>query len=168
MPPLLKLQKIITGVEGLGTWQPTQRDEPPSNQGWSVQKWLLAVEGRRAWLHRSPPHGRMEKIKKTDEKMEIPPSSLRCSAAPSPSPSGLFGCHPHTVALGSVIFLDSPQCFWFFAAASAKRLVKHVHFPEQQLSLALMDLACLHPLAFLITLSRDLLSPTIKLMNLAI
>lgn len=79
MPPLLKLQKIITGVEGLGTWQPTQRDEPPSNQGWSVQKWLLAVEGRRAWLHRSPPHGRMEKIKKTNEKMEIPPSSLGCT-----------------------------------------------------------------------------------------
>lgn len=28
--PLLNLQKIITAVEGLGTWQPTQRDEPPS------------------------------------------------------------------------------------------------------------------------------------------
>lgn len=61
-----------------------------------------------------------------------------------------------------------PSLFLIFAAASAARLVKHVRFPEQQLSLALMDLACLHPLAFLITLSRDLLSPTIKLMNLAI
>lgn len=77
-----------------------------------------------------------------------------------------FGCHPHTVRLSSVIFLDAVDGYDFVAAFDT--FVKHIHFPKQQLSLALMDLACPHPLAFLITLLRDLLSPTIKLMNLAI
>lgn len=89
-----------------------------------------------------------------------PPRRLSCTR-----PNGLFGCHPHAVGLSSVIFLDG--CFWF-CGGFGHAFVKHIRFPEQQLSLTLMDLVCLHPLAFLITLSRDLLSLTINLMNLAI
>lgn len=157
--PLLNLQKIITAVEGLGTWQPTQRDEPPSE--------LIGSEvvtchwGERGMIASLATTWKDRKKKDGWKDGDSPPTA-------APVPSGLFGCHPHTVVLSSVIFLDFPSLFLIFAAASAARLVKHVRFPEQQLSLALMDLACLHPLAFLITLSRDLLSPTIKLMNLAI
>lgn len=157
---LLNLQKIIAEVEGLRMWQPTQRDKPLTNQSWWVQKWFLVGEGRRAWLLCSRPHRHMDGWKdKKDVWKDIRPSCTR--------PAGLFGCHPHTVTLSSVIFLDAVAVSDFSGGLSYT-FVKHIRFPKQQLSLALMDLACLHPLAFLITLSRDLLSPTIKLMNLAI
>lgn len=74
----------------------------------------------------------------------------------------------------SPLLLSSARRCQIFLDAVARRsqsrpgheLVEHI--PMLQLSLALMDLACSHPLASLITLSRDLLSPTIKLMNLAV
>lgn len=150
------------------SWRPQnvathQRGKPPTNQSRWVQKWFHVGEGGEGhdcfahhytatWVY-----GWKDK-KKMDEKIFGPAAPVR--------EGRLWVSHPNTATLGSLIFLDAVVVSDFFFGGCM--FAKHTRFPEQQLSLALMDLACLHPLAFLITLSRDLVSPTIRLMNLAI
>lgn len=93
-----------------------------------------------------------------DEKLDIPHPDGPAATVSGP----LWVSPPH----GQTYF-QTLQLFWILRQPWP-HVRKHIRFPKLQLSLALMDLACFHPLAPLITLSRDLPSPTIKLMNLAV
>lgn len=70
-------------------------------------------KGMIALLATALPHGWMEDIKK----MDIP----HPGGSAAPVRPGLFGCHPRTAGLGSLIFLDAAAVS-DSAAASATRL----------------------------------------------
>lgn len=133
-------------VESISTWEATWQDKLPTNHSWWVQKWWLVSEGRRAQLLFSlwccHMDGWMEDIKKMDG--SALPQLLSWPLWVSTSPGW------KTVAWWT----------WFDVVALPKL---HTHTCEEKFSLAVMDLVCHRPLAFIITL----LLSTIRWMNLA-